>query len=501
MRHGRLSWITGTVLLALLAMPFKGLAQEQAQAHAKKHTRYTLVDIGTLGGPNSEVNGGSVIANKSGAVVGGADTSVYDPGCDCYISHAFEWRKGVLTDLGTLPGGNNSFPNAINSQGAVVGTSENGLIDPITGFPEVVATIWEHGKIVDLGTLGGPFSIPNAINDRGQAAGGATNTVADPDGFALLLLGFGAIPGNQWHGALWHDGSIQDLGTLADGLTSFAPFVNERGQVAGFSFVDTTPTVWGFPTVHPFFWENGQMVDLGTLGGVLVMPNGLNNKGQVAGFSTLTGELTAHAFLWDQGAIQDLGTLGGTFSEADALDDRGEIVGKSFVAGDQGWHAFLWKHGVMNDLGTLPGDTFSQALSVNAEGQIVGQSFVPNDSNVFRACLWENGEPPVDLDTFVPPGSDLHLHEPLFISDRGEIVGKALLPNGDAHAFVLIPKDDDGEDEGGAPTATQHAMTPAAQNTTSAADAAMTPEKAATLRARLTPRYRGFGPRLPKEVQ
>ena len=115
-----------------------------------------------------------------------------------------------------------SVADAINSQGTVVGTSGNGLIDPVTGFPESVATIWTHGEIKDLGTLGGPFSIPIAINDRGQVAGGATNTVADPDGFALLLLGVGAIPGNQWHATLWQNGSIQDLGTLADGLTSFA---------------------------------------------------------------------------------------------------------------------------------------------------------------------------------------------------------------------------------------------------------------------------------------
>ena len=77
-------------------------------------------------------------------------------------------RGGSLTDLGTLPGGANSQGTAINSQGAVVGGSENGLIDPLTGFPESVATLWKHGEIEDLGTLGGGFSIPNAINDRGQ---------------------------------------------------------------------------------------------------------------------------------------------------------------------------------------------------------------------------------------------------------------------------------------------------------------------------------------------
>jgi hypothetical protein len=33
------------------------------------------------------------------------------------------------------------------------------------------------------------------------------------------------------------------------------------------------------------------------------------------------------------------------------------------------------------------------------------------------------------------------LHEPAFISEAGEIIGKALLPNGDAHVFLLIPEE------------------------------------------------------------
>jgi probable HAF family extracellular repeat protein len=198
--------------------------------------------------------------------------------------------------------------------------------------------------------------------------------------------------------------------------------------------------------------------------------------------------------------MKDLGTLGGTYSTAGSLNDKGEVVGLSTVAGDQAWHAVLWKHGDTSDLGTLAGDTFSQAISINAKGQIVGQSFNDDGSDVFRACLWENGNPPIDLNVFIPPGSDLHLHEPLFISDRGEIVGKALLSNGDAHAFVLIPKDDDGDDEvQGVPTVIQGEVAPAAQRSASAAHVTLTPEMMAALRARLAPRYRGFGLRLPTQ--
>jgi hypothetical protein len=46
--------------------------------------------------------------------VGGADTSIpdpYFPNCliDCFVTHAFDWHNGVLTDLGALPGVDVSF--------------------------------------------------------------------------------------------------------------------------------------------------------------------------------------------------------------------------------------------------------------------------------------------------------------------------------------------------------------------------------------------------------
>jgi probable HAF family extracellular repeat protein len=495
MRHGRLSWITGTVLLASLAAPFTGLAQEQAQGHATKHTRYTLVDIGTLGGPNSELNGGGVIANSSGTVVGQADTSIYDPQCDCYVSHAFKWRKGVMTDLGTLPGGTNSEAAAINPHGAIAGRSDNGLIDPVYGGPAWVATVWDHGEIQNLGTLGGGYSMATAsINDRGQVVGVAATTLPDPEGFATaLVLGF-ALPGNQWHATLWTNGTARDLGTLDEGQDSLGIFLNERSQVAGVSFTNSIPNpTTGLPTVAPFFWENGQMVNVGTFGGTSAETAGLNNRGQVVGTSSLAGDTTAHAFLWQNGTMRDLGTLGGTFSRANGLNDRGDVIGTTSLAGDQSYRAFVWRNGRMKDLGTLPGDTFSQTLSINASGQIVGQS--SNDDGFLRACLWEDGAPPIDLNVFVPPGSDLQLHEPLFISDSGEIVGYALLPNGDAHVFVLIPKGDSAVDEiASAPAATHSDLTSAAQTTSGPAHAPLTPEMMAKMRARLAPRYRGLVP-------
>jgi probable HAF family extracellular repeat protein len=499
MRNGALSRVKRVALIAMLAVPFTGLAQTQSQEHRKKHKHYTLVDLGTLGGPNSFLNGGSVLINPSGAVVATADTSVYDPGCDCYIDHAVEWHKGVLTDLGTLPGGANSLGNSINSRGAVSGWSENGLIDPVSGLPAIVATIWSHGQVRDLGTLGGSFSGAIGVNDRGQAAGFAGNTILDLDGFSTLLFLGASIPTTQWHAALWQrDGTIEDLGTLG-GPASFAIFVNEHGQVAGLSYTDSVPNPeTGMPTVAPFIWENGQMTNLGSFGGPCAETAGLNSRGQVAGTSCT--ETWAHAYRWYRGTMQDLGTLGGTFSRADGLNDNGEVIGQSSLAGDQTFDGYLWRNAVMTDLGSMAGDCGSNAISINAKSQIVGESF-SCDGDANHPYIWENGDPMVDLNTLVVPGSEILVHEPLFISDQGEIVGSGDLPNGDQHAVLLIPKKSDGDADGDddAFAVSQNDVAPAPRSATAVTRPAPTSGRVAELRARLANRFR-FGLRPQKKA-
>ena len=444
--------ITAMTLFAALAIQVRPRLAAQEQQQNKQQPQYKLIDLGTFGGPSSYFIFTGLVLNNHGVAAGTADTSIpdpYAPNCfspECLVTHAFQWQDGVLTDLGALPGVNGSVPSDINASGVIAGISENGMVDPTAPFPpEYHGVVWKDGQIIDLGTFGGNWSYANTINDHGEVAGFALN--ATPDSFGLGNLCFNS-PGfpTQMRASVWQHGKLRNLGTLG-GPDSCGLFINQQGEVAGHSFTNSTVNpVTGFPTTHPFLWTGSRMVDLHTLGGTLALAAAINNRTEVVGLSNLAGDLTFHPFLWKKGTLTDLGTLGGNNGQANWLNDAGEIVGKADLPGPlpQTHDAFLWKNGVMTDLGTQDGDPCSNALYISARGQIVGGS--SDCTNFLHAFLSDNGGPLIDLNSFVPAGSNLTLTEATFINGRGEIGVQAVLPNGDQHAVVLIPceGDDDG---------------------------------------------------------
>src|SRR5262245_54912352 len=174
--HLNKTFVHLSLILAALVMPLKSQAEPQ-----QKKPRYKLIDLGTFGGPSSTLQDLQEIVNNRGTVIGIADTAVPDPFApkcfspSCYVQHAFQWQGGVLTDLGTLPGGGSSWASEISESGHIAGWAQNGLIDPLTGIPEIVAVVWQSGQIVNLGTFGGTQSIAVSINNKGQATGMAAN--------------------------------------------------------------------------------------------------------------------------------------------------------------------------------------------------------------------------------------------------------------------------------------------------------------------------------------
>lgn len=458
--------INSLVLFAALAIPIQLGAQDK-QDHHKQHHHYKLIDLGTFGGPASQYSVPSSAAlNNRGTATGVADTPTPDPNCffDCFVDHAFVSKDGITTDLGTLPGGPSSFAYTVNRHGLIVGQSQIGSIDPLTGLQEVRGVLWRNGQIIDLGTLGGNASNANAINDRGQVVGAATNLTLDP--FANVpqascqVLTSGLAPScsiytfaanalfsnstTETHAFLWQDNLMLDLGTLG-GPDSTALISNDHGQVAGWSYTSfvANPST-GTPTVDPFLWspEDRKMVDLGGLGGTFGAPFFMNGRGQVIGVSNLTGDVIVHPFLWSKsGGMKDLGGLGGTYGHANWINDKGEVIGFSDLEGDQTGHAFLWRDGIMMDLGTLGTDPASEAGSINSQSQIVGGTFTFNGPDL-HGWLWEHGGPLVDLENLTLPGSGLTVIAGNLINDRGEIAGRGMLPNHDTHAILLIPCDE-----------------------------------------------------------
>ncbi|MFN8006260.1 MAG: S8 family serine peptidase [Terriglobia bacterium] len=225
----------------------------------------------------------------------------------------------------------------------------------------------------NLGTFGTDRnSVAKAINNRNQVVGWSFNEENDLD------------PGADKKAMVWSaTEGMQLLGTLG-GKQSVAQDINDHGQIVGWSNVYS-----GDPTKHAFYWENGNMRDLGALpGGDQSQALAINSSGQIAGIGTNAKGYSVACF-WNQGGIQEIGTLGGNQSQAMAINASAQVVG--WAETKEGTeHAFLWEGGSLKDLGILPGGNRSQAFGINDRGQIVGKATTSGDK-VWHAFLWQDG--------------------------------------------------------------------------------------------------------------
>ncbi len=131
-----------------------------------------------------------------------------------------------------------------------------------------------------------------------------------------------------------------------------------------------------------------------------------------------------HAFIWNSGSgMTDLGTLGGNTSYATGINDSGQVVGYSYLADNVTRHAFIWSAANgMVDLGTLPGGAWSQGEGINAAGEICGEAV--NSSGTQVPVFWSPGT------GFVPAPGPFENGSGAYgfgINDAGAVTGQAYL--------------------------------------------------------------------------
>jgi uncharacterized membrane protein len=305
-------------------------------------------------------------------------------------------RAWTLTYLGTLPGLPESRAMGINAQGQVTGWSSaaNTTQDAPAGSR---GWVWQNGALTELTVPGktGLTVAPVAINDRGQVGG----MVAATDGAFV---------------ALWENG----VPTLAPSPGGQAYDLNERGEMVGGwrSSFCTRNCGGGW-----WIFRNGTVREPGNQGFLRILPEAINDAGQIAGtvFERQPGTESTRAFLLesDSAALTLLPTSA-VASQAHDIDARGRVVGQDNV---DGYRAFIWtRGGAPVHLGRLPGGFIAVATDVNSQGVAIGRSNCAGCTDALPVLF--RGSAAVRIEDLFAAG-DWVVREVTDINDRGQIVG------------------------------------------------------------------------------
>lgn len=316
--------------------------------------------------------------------------------------------KFTVTDLGTL-GGDISYGFGINASGQVTGWSYT------PGNAAIHAVRWTGTTPRDLGALGGTESYGIGINASGKIAGRYL------------------VPNSTNFRAVRWSPSAQAL----DSTSQAGYAINTSGQIAG------ADDILANGTSHAMRWTNTSPQDLGTLGGSYSSGLGINDSGQVAGWSSLPFPNTSqvHAVRWTGTSAGDLGTLGGSSSYGYGINASGQVAGRSNVINDSAEHAVRWTGTTPTDLGTL-GGVHSYGYAINAAGDVVGMSMISPTLTTAHAFLYTNGKM-YDLETLLPAGSGVTemivSSQGNSINDQGQIAVTGRVNGGSQHALLLSP--------------------------------------------------------------
>lgn len=272
--------------------------------------------------------------------------------------HAFKYKLGSMFDLGTLGGNESSAIASCEFGSVIIGNST------IPGDNHNHAFVYTdfHG-LRDLGTLGGDESSAKAISHDGKIIIGSSMT-EDGNVQAFIQKMTTLLAGDQIF--FIPQGNLINLGTLG-GLFSYATDLSYDGGV----IVGSSSTI--LEEVHAFKHTSLLgMLDLGTLGGKFSIAESVSLDGNAIVGSSTTRQGTTHAFKYTPIlGMYDLGTLGGTYSKAIKVSGLGNVVIGESSTSSENIHAFKYSDSTgMIDLGTLGGN-HSQAIGLSYYGTIV----------------------------------------------------------------------------------------------------------------------------------
>jgi probable HAF family extracellular repeat protein len=274
----------------------------------------------------------------------------------------------------------------------------------VSPYPALIA---QNGttQIIPLGQIG--FASANDINNHG------------------LTVGFAEFPDVGQRAYEFNGTTVTFLNTPTG--QSSAAAINNSGVIAG---VITVNGDWNAAT-----WTNRNFTDLDSNPNEESQAIAINKTGVVAGYAADGPDPDSHPrpVIWQNGQMTDLGTLGGPLGKATDINDHNIVVGGSITSDGKG-RAFEWNAGTMFNLGVLPNDTESDALAINDAGTIVGSSSNGGQGN---ATLW-TGNQIINLNTLLPANSGWDLTEADDINNQGQIVGLGTF-DGVQSGFLLSP--------------------------------------------------------------
>lgn len=355
-RNASPAWVDGK----LAAPPFRSLAQTPSRYEdSKTHdVRYNVVPIGVLPGKtNTDLAEGKTL-NNLGHIAGISYAYTGGPNDVFLTSQAFIWSNGRMHALPLLAGWPGAFSFGLNDRDQVVGVANK--IDGSGNFVQT-AVLWDHAQVISLGSLQpNTNSYPYDINIWGVVVGGSQ------------------IPGTGSNTpVVWYGGAIHALPFLPGMNHGFAESINDLGMIAGRQGLpdgsSQVPCLW--------YWNGSGYtpVSLGSLGGDYGDALGINDFGQIVGWSLYTGDIHGPAFVWD--AVHGLHALpslpGDTDGSGNDINDLGQIVGFSQLFDDNGnlisQRVVLWRNSIVTELQTLvpPGTpTLTDVGHANLLGQI-----------------------------------------------------------------------------------------------------------------------------------